>query len=74
MSGAKAAGIPVGQTGGNREYNVQLTLDGWVTSRHISGRIGQQAVQSGSGMLYVNVTRNRFKRLVNFPFSYFNLE
>ena len=72
MSGAKAAGIPVGQTGGNREYNVQLTLDGWVTSRHISGRIGQHAVQPS--MLYVNVAKNKFKRLVNFPFSYFNLE
>ena len=64
MSGAKAAGIPVGQTGGNREYNVQLTLDGWVTSRHISGRIGQQAVQLS--MLYVNVAKNKFKRFVIF--------
>ena len=59
------------QTEGNREYNVHLTLDGWVTSRHISDRIGQQVIQLGSGMLYVNVTRYRFKRLVTFALSFF---
>ena len=59
------------QTEGNREYNVHLTLDGWVTSRHISDRIGQQVIQLGSGMLYVKVTRYRFKMLVTFALSFF---
>ena len=74
VSGAKAAGISVGADRG--EQRIQCTShSGWMgyfqAYLRFSDRIGQQVIQLGSGMLYVNVTRYRFKRLVTFALSFF---